>query len=267
MNRRGLHLLPMLLLALLAIGCSRTPSPVLSEEKMARLLVDLELADAFATEQRLQRFHNDTLRLELRESVLAKHHVNEATLDTSLRWYGAHLPRLIKVYERADSILSDSLRAIDLEERLALANAAGDSTNLWTQPLSIPLEGAHYYSFSVEPDSTWQRGDVIEWNFAAHNLRKEEVSVTLGAEYLDRAQTIDVYTVTRKQGDNPHYSLLLQLDRNKSPKRVFGYVRVPLDSGRKIFLDSIDLMRTRLIEDDYHSRRYRLRSFTRQSPL
>lgn len=265
MNLRTL--LPFLLLGLLALACSRTPSPVLGEEKMARLLVDLELTDAYAKEQRMQKFYDDSLRLDLRESVLAKHHINEATLDTSLRWYGAHLPRLIKVYERADSILSDSLRAIDLEEHLALANAAGDSTQLWTLPLSASVENSHFYSFAVEPDSTWKRGDVVEWKFAAHNLRQEEVRVTLGAEYMDRGQTVDVYTVTRKKGDNPRFSLLLQLDRNKSPKRIFGYVRVPLDSGRKIFLDSIALVRTRLIEDDYYSRRYHLRSFSRNAPL
>lgn len=261
-------LLPLLLMAALIVAaCSRTPGPVLGEERMARLLVDLELADAYATEQRLQKFDTDSIRLALRESVLAKHRVNEATLDTSLRWYGAHLPRLIKVYERADSILSDSLRALDSEEFAVLAAAAGDSAQVWPLAPSIPLESSQFFAFELEPDSTWERGDVLEWKFAAHNLRREEVSVTFGVDYADKAATVNAQTISRESHDNPHFSLLLQLDRQKTAKRVFGYVRVPLDSGRRIFIDSITLTRTRMIEDDYHSRRYRLRTLTRFKPL
>lgn len=266
MNLR--RLLPLILVAALFAGaCSRKPDPVLGEEKMARLIADLELADAYASEQRLRKFDNDSIRLALRESVLAKHNVNEATLDTSLRWYGAHLPSLIKIYERADSILSDSLRSIDLEERLALSEAAGDSVRVWPLAPSLALENTNFLAFEFDTDSTWERGDVIEWEFAIHNLRREPVSVTLGAEYMDRGQTVNAQNLTRENRDNNHYSLLLQLDRQKAPKRIFGYVRIPLDSGRKIFLDSITMTRTRMVEEDYHSRRYRLRILGRKKPL
>lgn len=259
-------LLPLLLVVFLAAGCSR-PGPVLSEEKLARLLVDLELANAYASEQRIRKFDNDSIRLALRESVLAKHRVNEATLDTTLRWYGANLPQLIKVYERADSILADSLRAIDREEQMILAEAAGDSTQVWPLQPSIPLEGSQFFAFEVSLDSTWRRGDVVEWSFSLHNLRREEVAVTLGANYTDRAQTVNSFTINRQGRDNPHYSLLLQLDRQKQARRVFGYIRVPLDSGRRVFIDSISLVRTRVVDDEYHSRRYRVQSLTRAKAL
>lgn len=260
-------LLPLLtVLLLMAAGCSR-PGPVLSEEKLARLLVDLELADAYAAEQLHRAFDNDSMRLALRESVLAKHHVNEATLDTSLRWYGANLPQLIKVYERADSILADSLRALEIEEQAQLAQAAGDSVQVWPLQPSIALEGAQFFAFELPLDSAWRRGDVVEWRFAIHNLRQEEVAVTLGANYTDRGQTVDAFTINRQGRDNPHYSLLLQLDRQKQARRVFGYVHVPLDSGRKVFIDSIQLVRTRMIDDDYHSRRYRVQSVSRAKGL
>ncbi|MDE6535020.1 MAG: DUF4296 domain-containing protein [Muribaculaceae bacterium] len=264
MNRR--LLLPLLLILLIAAGCSR-PGPVLGEEKLARLLVDLELANAYATEQRVQKFDNDSMRLALRESVLAKHGVNEATLDTTLRWYGANLPKLIKVYDRADSILSDSLRALDLEEQNILAAAAGDSTEVWPLRPSIPLEDAQFFAFELPLDSSWRRGDVVEWNLALHNLRNEEVAVTLGANYSDKAQTVNSFTVNRQGRDNPRFSLLLQLDRQKKARRVFGYIRVPLDSGRRVFIDSITLVRTRMIDDDYHSRRYRVQSISRKRGL
>ena len=173
MNRSRTFLPTLIFTTLILVSaCSRTPSPVLNEERMAHLLVDLQLADAQATEQRLHKFDTDSIRRELRESVLAKHHINEATLDTSLHWYGAHLPRLVKVYERADSMLADSLRAIDAEELMANSAAAGDSTQLWHLAPSIVMEGNNFFAFEVPAASTWARGDVIECPFTLHNIRK-----------------------------------------------------------------------------------------------
>lgn len=263
MKRLPLLLIPLLLLA----ACSRTPGSVLGQEDMARLLVDLELADAYATEQRLGDFGSDSMRLALRESVLAKHRVNEATLDTSLRWYGRNLPRLLEVYDRMDSILADSLRALDLELQLAQTTAAGDSVSLWALAPSIVMQGSDYLVFELEADSTWERGDVIEWDFATHNMKREPVTVTLAAEYADRAATIDAQTLSRETRDNNRFSLLLQLDKQKSLKRLFGYVNIPLDSGRRVFVDSITLTRTRMVDNEYHIRRYRMRHLTRHKGL
>lgn len=265
-SHRLFPLLFFLTLSLLS-GCSRVPAPVMKEEKLAHLLVDLQLADAQATEQRLNKFDSDSMRQALRESVLAKHNINEATLDTSLRWYGANLPRLVKVYERADSMLADSLRAIDREEMAANRRAAGDSTHIWALSPSIAMEGREYLSFEVPVDSTWERGDVVEWSFVIHNLKQESVSVTLGANYEDRGRTVNAQTISRQNRDLNRYNLTLQLDRQKSAGRIFGFIRVPLDSGRRIFIDSISLTRTRLIDDEYHSRRYRLKIIGRGKPL
>ena len=248
-------------------ACSQTPAPVLNEEKMAHLLVDLQLADAQATEQRIHKFDTDSIRRELRESVLAKHHINEATLDTSLHWYGAHLPQLIKVYERADSMLADSLRAIDNEELMAKSFAAGDSTELWALAPSIVMEGSDFFAFTIPADTTWKRGDVFEWQFTIHNLRREPVNVVFGANYEDRGQTVNAQEINRDNRDRNHYSLLMQLDRQKSAGRLFGYIQIPLDSGRRVFIDSITLTRTRLIDSEYNSRRYRLRTLGRSKPL
>lgn len=268
MNRSRTFLPVFIVLTLIFISaCSRTPAPVLSEEKMAHLLVDLQLADAQATEQRLYKFDTDSARRKLRESVLAKHHINEATLDTSLHWYGAHLPQLIKVYERADSMLADSLRAIDSEELMANSFAAGDSTQLWHLAPSIVMDGSNFFAFELPADSTWERGDVLEWNFTLHNVKKEPVSVVFGANYEDRAKTVNAQAINRESRDQNHYSLLLQLDRQKSAGRVFGYIQIPLDSGRRVFIDSISLTRTRLIDGEYNSRRYRLKTVGRAKPL
>lgn len=264
------RLLPLLMpVALLLMACSRTPGPVLGQEAMARLIADLELANAYALEQRLGNFGSDSMRLVLRESVLAKHGVNEARLDTSLRWYGHNLPRLLEVYDRVDSIIADSLARLDIEEKMAQATAAGDSVNIWPKRLSETIGGGtQFLAFEVETDSTWERGDVVEWTFSVHNLmRREQIRATLAADYANPGETFDATSIARELRDDNKINLTLQLDRQKSAKRIFGFIQIPIDSSRRVFIDSISMTRTRLVDEEYHSRRYRTRQLNRHKGL
>lgn len=256
-----------LLLALL-VGCNRPPKPVLKQEAMAHLLVDLELADAYSTDQRLGTFAPDSMRLALRQSVLAKHHVNEATLDTSLRWYGRNLPLLLKVYDRMDSILADSLRVITRQEQLARAEAAGDTARLWPREPSIMLSHSReFISFSLPVDSTWERGDVVQWSVSLHNLRKQSARMTLAVNYADRAATTELLSTLLNPRDGNRLQVTIQLDRQKSAREITGYIHIPIDSGLKVYADSITLIRTRDVAEEYGNRRYRLHNVRRHKPL
>lgn len=262
MNR----LLPALLLVTLLIAaCTRVPDTVLPQEEMARLMVDLELADAYATDQRLGTFAADSMRLLLRESVLAKHGVNEAKLDTSMRWYGRNLPELQKVYDRMDSILADSLRALDQLAMQASLEASGDTVSLWPlQKSEVLTNGRQFIVFEIPQDSTWERGDVIEWQFAVHNnARLHPITASIGADYENRSRSIDVQSQRNEKGQSQHIKLLLQLDRQKQACRLFGYIQIPIDSSERVFIDSISLTRTRIVDSEYHQRRYRTKTFNR----
>lgn len=256
--------LPSLLLLALAVGaCTRVPDTVLEREEMARLMVDLELADAYASEQLMSSYASDSMRLLLRESVLAKHGVNEAKLDTSMRWYGRNLPKLQEVYDRMDSILADSLRALDMEIQAAMATASGDTIDVWQLPKSIVMtNGQQFVTFEIPCDTTWERGDVVQWDFAVHNNAKSHpITATIGASYCNRAKSIDAQTKKSEHGQN--VSITLQLDRQKQAEHLFGYIQLPIDSTERIFIDSISLKRTRMVENDYHQKRYRTRTYNR----
>lgn len=260
------RLLPALMILALIVGaCTRVPDTVLPQEQMARLMADLELADAYATDQRLGQFATDSMRLMLRESVLAKHGINEAKLDTSMRWYGRNLPKLQEVYDRVDSILADSLRALDAQALQASIEASGDTIDLWPLQKSMVLTGGQQFLvFELPADSTWQRGDVIEWQFAVHNNAKlHPIAATLGSDYLNRSRTIDTQSQRIEKGQTQRMRLLLQLDRQKQAGSLFGYILIPIDSSERVFIDSIRLNRTRLVEAEYHQRRYRTRPLDR----
>ncbi len=263
--RLSLFGLPLLLIF---AACTRRPEPVLPPEEMAQLLTDLSIADAYASEQSYGLLCSDSLMIEFRRSVLAQHGVNEATLDTSLRWYGSNLPELLKVYDRVDSLLVDSLRALDREAIELKASAAGDSLNVWPLTPSVVMQGSQFLTFELPLDSSWHRADVVEWKVAVHNGGDLPVRFVLAADYADRARTTEARTFNLNLRESNHAALTLQLNRDKAATRLYGYVQIPLrDPKRRVFLDSITMVRTRLIDGEYFQRRYRQSTITRHSPL
>lgn len=252
--------LPLILLlpALLIIACDRTPDMVLGREPMARLIVDLELADAYSLERRLNGFSSDSSRLALRSSVLAKHGVNEAVLDSSLRWYARHLPRYMAVLDRCDSILADSMRHIDALNAADLAARAGDTTSIWPLPpsaLFASTNASEFLPFEIPVDSTWQRGDVVRLTLSLHN-NLSPLSAFLGVDYLNRQQTTEAVTTTLPAGDERRLELTLQLDSTMSARRIYGYLRLSPAPVERAFADSIRLIRTRLLSENYTNLRY-----------
>lgn len=238
---------------ILGVACQRTPPMVLGEEPMARLMVDLELAEGLTLQRTLPGYSIDSSRLTLRRSVLAKHGVNEAVLDSSLRWYGAHLPRFLKVLDRADSMLADSTRAFELAESQIRTQAAGDSVNLWPEAPSVIFarsEPSVFLPFEVAQDSTWKFGDVFTMTFAIDNALSP-VAALLAVDYGNRNLSTDAVARRQYPGDERHFELRLQLDSNYVAKRVYGYLQLNPKPGERAVIDSIRLIRTRLIHDDY----------------
>lgn len=247
-----------LLLALIIVACDRTPDMVLGRESMARLLVDLELADAYSLERRLDGFSTDSSRFVLRSSVLAKHGVNEAILDSSLRWYARHLPRYMAVLDRCDSLLADTMRHIDALTAADLAARAGDTASIWPLVPSAVFavtEPSEFLTFEVPVDSTWQRGDVVRLTLALHN-NTSPLNAFMGVDYLNRQQTTEAVATTLLAGDERHLELTLQLDSTMSARRIFGYLHLAPAQGERAFADSIRLIRTRLLTEKYNNLRY-----------
>lgn len=242
------------ILTLLLSACGGPSSEVLNQEDTARVLVDLELANAMTIDFSNADLRTDSAHLALRSSVLAKHGINEAVMDTTMKWYGAHLKEYMDVLDRADSLLADTLRRIDEEMRLASAAAAGDTLQLWTLPPSVvfarnqPLE---FVAFELETDTTWHRGDVVTLDLVLDNARSP-LYVTLGADYANRGRTTDVVRKTHVGAPGEHLTLKLQLDDNLSVSRIFCYMQMKPAEGERAFADSIRLMRSRMVSDEYN---------------
>jgi hypothetical protein len=102
-------------------ACSGRPAPVLSDRKMENVLFDLYLAQT-AVSENPNIFLNDSVRKQdLLQSVFQKHKISQATFDTSLVWYNAHIDDYLKLNARLAERYEGRIRglqtAIDREAR------------------------------------------------------------------------------------------------------------------------------------------------------
>lgn len=108
-NRRFFLPLWMLIFTCLCFEGCRQDQPALKVKKMAAVLRDFHLADAYAQHvPKAERFNHllkneDTLKQSY-ALVLARHQVTENELRSSLKWYESHPDLLDSVYQR---VLSD----------------------------------------------------------------------------------------------------------------------------------------------------------------
>ena len=94
-----------LLFALLAlISCSESRSKsragILSEKKMVELLVDTHLADAILNVDNSRAEEKRDKALFYYPSVLEKHGITKAQMDSSVAWYMRHSAAYLRVYEQ-----------------------------------------------------------------------------------------------------------------------------------------------------------------------
>ena len=72
---------------LFASGCVKRPSKVLSDDEMASLVADLEIAEGYVQTQTLGDRDGDRLV----EYVIEKHGVSREEFDSTMAWYGRNV--------------------------------------------------------------------------------------------------------------------------------------------------------------------------------
>lgn len=228
------------LLALVVVGCKKTPDNVISEKEMGSLLKDVFMADAMIAVD-YNKYSTSEKKQALYESVFKKHGVTQAEFDTSLVWYGRNLDIYMKVY---DQVIDD------LDAMSALADSMPDispydTTLLWkvkepiyfssTQPGSLQ-------SFRVEFDSILPSYSKVELSMHVFGIsdwmkRKPVVHLTLaGAQ-----RTVSLADTIRADGVSRFDLTVANLDSISS---VYGYIRLVRDKDAyyKVTLDSVQIL-------------------------
>jgi hypothetical protein len=136
------------------MACSDRPPHVLSEKKMERVLFDLYLAESEITNNYTLFSSDSVLKRDLLNSVLKKHKITEAILDSSLVWYNGNLDKYLKintrVNERYTKMLTElrpkplDLHPVDLTENNYLPMK---ETNFLLKVKDLPQK---FYTFKAD---------------------------------------------------------------------------------------------------------------------
>lgn len=244
--------------AAIALSCSRTPSGVLSKGDMAELLADIHVGEA-VVENNYSDFITDSARKVVKQAILEKHGVTQAELDTSFMWYGKHLDRYIEVYELTADILQKRLdRAGAIGASMSGGAVAGDSVDVWAGARRFEvssLSPSDIVAFTLKHDDNWKSGDMYTWRFKLHNT---PVSAKFGinVDYADGST--EVFS-TRFGGDG-WQEITFYTDSTRQASRVYGDLMIDPGRGRRVFVDSMELIRNRL-NPSLYPMRYRQRNY------
>lgn len=235
----------------LATSCSDTPRGVLPREEMALLMADIHTAEGVVDMNR-REYESDSARMVLRQSVLQRHGIDQATMDSSLAWYGRNLDKYMDMYDRTIAILEQ--RVTETGNRIAAEGAlsvAGDSVDVWYGPRLFFFRGgdaAPSVTFLLRPDENWEQGDNYVWRTKVSG-NGQGSEWTMAARYSDGS--IDV--LRENLGGDGWRELSLISDSTRTATEVFGYMTAH-KGVTTMYADSVQLIRHRRGHGRYGNR-------------
>ena len=239
----------------IAAACDKAPKGVIPESTMEDLLVDIEMADAYI-QSHWDQFPNDSSKLVLKQSVMAKYNVTPELYDTSLVWYARNMDSYLKVYDNVIRRLQDMRdEAADEasaspvqrnQEAMAASNHTyamqGDSADLWhgvrRWVFSAPMTSG-FVTFDLEPDREYAPGDRYEFQYKLANVRNT-FRTFLAVDYRDGSTSL----ITNQLNHEGWNHVALQSDSTRLVSRIYGYIYYNMMRNDIAYADSLLLLRT-----------------------
>ena len=275
-----LHISLLLTITISLLSCGRTPHGVMSVNKMADLIVDLQLAEAYI-DSHIGEYTSDSSKLVLKQSVFKKHGITQQDYDSSLVWYSHNMEDYIKAHDKAIGKLKERYDKLDkigkgangemaLRERgeatpealpqsihkprgkqlgRPSTDAKGDTIDLWQGNRSYVLsQGAKrgFITFSVQPDAQYRPGD--RYQLAYYLTRcNNEFKVSLNVDYTDGGTS----QITRGTNSDGWVAIDVQSDSARQVRRIYGYVSYDIKRGQTAIVDSLMLLRSHMSKSNY----------------
>ncbi len=241
-------------LSALVVSCDRTPDYVIPHDDMVELLVDIRTGEGVVDVNR-REFGRDSMVRALKQSILMKHGVTQQQFDTSLVWYGHHLEEYLKVCDDVIARLEGKIEEMNLAgagSSSMSVSAAGDSVDVWPgarRRLFASVYPSQFISFVIRRDDNTDPGDIYSWRMKMDNVMSRVVW-TVAADYTDGTSEY----ITGSADGNGWNRIQFATDSIKEISRIYGSMAFAPRQGDVYYVDSIELVRTRL-EDTPGARR------------
>lgn len=217
-----------LFLIILACGCNRKPKEVLPEDEMVDLLTDLQLAEGYLNSSG----HNNAERDVLIASVLKKHGVSQAQLDSTIAYYGRNIDEYYLLYNKVEN----KIRKKSINASTDEGNSQADDIWPYNRFAALfPNQTTNGITFSFPADNL-ESGNALEWKFRLPN--SEQIDATFGIEYTNGLVSV----INRNSSNSRSVSLEIQTDTALVAKRIFGSM-TSYESNHPLWVDSIQLVK------------------------
>lgn len=240
------------LAASMLAGCTPTPKGVVPPDDMAELLADIHTGES-VVEIESRTFNSDSMRMTLKQSILAKHGVTSEQFDSSLMWYGKHIDIYSSVYEDVVKILEKRISKAEQNGDATYAqpsvsnendmNFYGDSVDVWSGMRSMVFSSKSptlTIPFSMPANQNWETGDVYTLRARLVNATSQAF-LSMAVEYNDGS--ID-YITTRSMG-NGWKTIRLFTDSVRHARSIYGHITYLPMGNEVVYLDSVTLVRKR----------------------
>lgn len=210
-------------------GCNKRPDGVLDEKEMVDLMTDIQLANAYYN---TNATNSGKLTKEvLVESVLEKHGVSHAELDSTLAYYGRNMDDYQRLFDKIEMNLKAHGTGSAVEEY----DAENDiwPYNRFTAFFPHQISDGLYFSMPAEGLTP---GNSLEWGLRVST--PDGVDILLGVEYENGTASY----VQRNAGGNRSVKVNIQTDTSLNLKRIYGTVTAP-QSSMPFWADSIRLVK------------------------
>lgn len=234
-------------------SCSKVPSGVIPPDKMAEVIADLNVGEAVVEVNRAD-YREDSLKYMMIQSVLDKHDITQADLDSSYNWYGRNISVYMEVCDKTIELIEK--RIAETGNRIAAENIsiAGDSVDIWSSARFIgfnSLSPSRMMTFNITNDENWERGDSYTWRAKFTNNDGGSLWAIV-ADYEDGSKEM----LTSDLAGDGWKEINFISDSTRIPTRVYGYMNIRPKGVTTLWADSIMLVRNRLNPEKYN-RRYR----------
>lgn len=213
--------------ALLMQACNvRVPMGLPDEDEMEDLLYDYHLAQAMAESQ------NDSIdynRYSYIHSVFEKHGITEEEFDTAMIWYSKHATRLAAIYKRLDARFLEQttgIRGTHTRDIYAEMETSGDTANIWNDydfKVLTTSYGSNRYSFDMQADTSFYRGDEFIWRFDVRYITKNRRGDAYSCFYV-RYDNDSSFVVNKRIYGNGKIELRCLSDSTHRLTEIGGFV-------------------------------------------
>ena len=237
-------IIPVLFLTLLSFACSNRPSYVLSESKMEKVLYDIYLAEAEINADYTVFSSDSARKQELLNSVLKKHKITEAVLDSSLAWYSGHLEKYFKINNNLTKRFTDAAETLRKgEEKITKKSVIAEKDGF-----ALPVEKVRFLlriSDLLNNAYTFKADTVLNRYGGAYELQFNVLGVSASLQPVVTlcVQCTDTAFVKRDTiGRNGLFSSFVEIPQGKQAQTLYGSIYFPeVYSGMGVFIQDFSL--------------------------